>query len=324
MGIVSAVEMPTRQSIVGRVVPPEMLSMAVPVQSLTFNVARVLGPALGTIILVMVGVATCYLLNGISFLALIWAAVAIKANLQSEHRQSQPIRDLIVEGVLYTLRERRLRALFLLEAITAACGLAYLPMMPAYVHQVLRVGTSLSPAHLGKLAETDASKQVLGSCYTAVGVGAITGLLLVTQYAEARHKAGIVRLAMWTLGSGLCILSICRVTLVAYPVLVFMGAASVCQLTTTNALFQLLSPDRLRGRVLAMHLWAINGFSPFGVLLFGWIARSTRVAPIIRWGSISLKLPITGVPLSLQLGAACVLAGAIAASLAKRSLADLP
>jgi MFS family permease len=324
LGVVSSVEMPTRQSVVSRVVPADVLAAAIPVNSLTFNVARVLGPALGALMLVYFGVAVCYFLNGISFLALIWAALAIKANLKSHPRPHQPIADLLTEGMLYTMREKRLRTLFFLETITAACGLAYLPMMPAYVHQVVGtiVDTSANQALLGEHA--DPTKKVLGSCYTAVGVGAIVGLLLVTQYAEGRHKGAIVRTAMWTIAIGLFILSRNHVLGVIYPTLICMGAASVAQLVTTNALFQLLSPERLRGRVLAMHIWAINGLSPFGVLLFGWIASQSRLNPHLLPNLFGYRLVSHGVPLSMQIGGLCVGLGAIAASLSKRGLSDLP
>ena len=324
LGLVSSVEMPTRQSIVSRVVPPEILASAVPVNALTFNVARVFGPALGALILVYWGVAMCYLLNGISFLALIWAALAIKANLKSHPRAPQPIWDLLIEGMTYTMRDNRLRTLFFLETITAACGLAYIPMLPAYVHQVL--GFSFDTLTKQRILEqhTDASKQVLGYCYTAVGIGAICGLLLVIQYAEGHHKAAIVRASMWMIGGGLFILSVTRQTALVYPVLVCMGAASVAQLNTTNALFQLISPERLRGRVLAMHIWAINGFSPFGVLLFGWVASQTRLHHNLLVASTSYRLPSFGVPLSMQLGGLCVVLGAIAASLSRKGLSDLP
>jgi len=317
LGLVSAIEMPTRQSIVSRVVPPEVLPLAVPVNALTFNVARILGPAIGAMILINFGVAMCYLLNGISFLALIWAAAAIKANLRSHPREPQPIGDLLMEGFLYTMREKRLKTLFFLETITAACGLAYLAMLPAYVHQVMGIGFVAANA-------PDPSKSVLGYCYTAVGIGAITGLLLVTQYAESRHKAAIIRYSMWTIGIGLFILSLVRLPALVYLTMVFMGAASVAQLNTTNALFQLMSPERLRGRVIAMHIWAINGLSPFGVILFGWVAMQSRINNNIRVGALQFTLPTSGVSLSMELGGLCVIAGALAASLSKQGLAELP
>jgi MFS family permease len=317
LGLVSAIEMPTRQSIVSRVVPPEVLAQAVPVNALTFNVARILGPAIGAMILIYWGVAMCYLLNGISFLALIWAAMAIKANLRSHPRPPQPIGDLLMEGLLYTMREKRLKTLFFLETITAACGLAYLAMLPAYVHQVMGIG--IVPANA-----PDPSKSVLGYCYIAVGVGAITGLLLVTQYAESHHKAAIIRASMWTIGIGLFVLSVVRIPALVYLTMVFMGAASVAQLNTTNALFQLMSPERLRGRVIAMHIWAINGLSPFGVITFGWVASQTRINHEIWLRSTHFLLPTYGVSLSMQLGGICVILGAVAASLSKEGLAGLP
>ena len=324
LGIVSSVEMPTRQSIVSRVVPADVLASAVPVNALTFNVARVLGPALGAILLVYFGVAMCYLLNGISFLALIWAAMAIKANLKSHPRPHQPISDLLTEGMIYTMRDVRLRTLFLLETITAACGLAYLPMMPAYVHQVFGISIKAFTKQAILAQHIDPSKQILGYGYTAVGVGAIVGLLLVTQYAEGRHKGDIIRASMWTIGIGLFLLSVMPIPSLIYPILVCMGAASVAQLNTSNALFQLLSPERLRGRVLAMHIWAINGLSPFGVLVFGWVASQSRLNPRFMASLPGRQFLSLGVPLSMQIGGCCVILGSIAATVSRRGLANLP
>ncbi len=311
LGLVSCVEMPTRQSVVSRVVPPEDLGAAIPVNAMTFNIARIFGPAFGGVLLAKFGVSTCYLMNGISFIALIWAAMAIKADLTSRPREPQPIRDLLMEGFLYTMRDHRLRTLFLLETVTAGFGLAYLPLLPAFVHQVM-----------GVTSDT-AAKHTLGSAYTAVGIGALSGLLMVTQYGDSRWKAKIIRMAMWVLGFGLLALSFASTPILAYPVLAIIGAAGVAQLNTTNALFQLMSPERLRGRVLAMHIWALNGFSPFGVLFFGWLANTTRLDHHFLFAHTTYTLQSFGVSLSMQLGGFCVLLGAIAASMAKRGLSGL-
>ena len=294
-----------------RVVPPEDLGAAVPVNAMTFNVARIFGPAFGGILLAHFGVSMCYFLNGISFLALIWAALAIKADLSSHPRKPQPISDLLTEGFLYTMRDCRLRTLFILETVTAGFGLSYLPLLPAYVHQVMGI------------VNEEAAKKTLGSAFTAVGIGALSGLLLVTQYAESRHKAGIIRGSMWTLAVGLVLLSVAQHPIFVYPILAVIGAAGVAQLNTTNALFQLMSPEHLRGRVLAMHIWALNGFSPFGVLFFGWLANKTRLDHHLTFNSVTFALTSYGVPLSMQLGGACVLLGAIGATLSKRGLSDL-
>ena len=164
-GLVSSIEMPTRQSIVSRVVPIEELAAAVPVNAMTFNVARILGPAIGALILNQVGVSACYFVNAISFFALVWAGWAIKSDLSPTETEHGPLVDLVFEGALYTFRDRRLRTLFFLESLTACFGLAYLPLIPAYVQDVLRFPNP---------------KPGIGHAYTAVGVGAIVGLIIVT------------------------------------------------------------------------------------------------------------------------------------------------
>jgi MFS family permease len=301
-GLVSCIEMPTRQSIVSRVVPVEELAAAVPINSMTFNVARIAGPAIGALILDGIGVSACYFVNAISFFALVWAGWAIKSDLTPTDSESSTLSDLVFEGALYTFRDHRLRALFLLEAATACFGLAYIPLIPAYIQDVIK---DPNP------------KAGNGHAYTAIGVGAIIGLIVVTHLADSPHKGSIVRFSMWTIGVGLILLSIVRVPIIVFAVLACIGMASMMQLNTTNALFQLLSPDRLRGRVLAMHIWALNGLSPFGVLFMGWVADQTRVLPVGSW------LPLGGVPLAMECGGICMIVGGAAATLSRRGLSNL-
>jgi len=302
-GMISCIEMPTRQSIVSRVVPVEDLASAVPVNAMTFNIARIIGPAIGGIVLTKIGVSACYLLNAISFAALVWTGVAIKSNLKSLHAERGPLKDIVFEGALYTFRDQRLRTLFILEGITACVGLAYIPLVPAYVEDVLR---DPNP------------KTGLGYAFTAVGLGAMCGLLVITQLTDSKYRGTIIRTAMLSMGVGLLALALVRNDLFAYIVFAILGASAMMQLNTTNALFQLLAPDRLRGRVLAMHIWAINGLSPFGVLFFGWLANATKkMSPAPHW------LPQTGVPLAMQLGGTLMLVGALAAYLSKKGLTNL-
>src|SRR6185503_6799060 len=138
-GIAGAVEMPTRQSIVSRVVPAEDLASAIPLNALTFNIPRVLGPAVGMYIYSLFGPQLCYLINGISFFGLIFAVLAIKADLRAVSREPQPIIDLVMEGVRYTFRNARLKRLFMWEAIVSTFGLFYLALMPAIAVDLLHL-----------------------------------------------------------------------------------------------------------------------------------------------------------------------------------------
>lgn len=314
-GMISSVEMPTRQSTVSDVVPSELLSAAVPVNAMTFNVARVFGPALGGIALTFLGVAWCYMLNGLSFLALIWAALAIRANLAPKKRDHQPLWDLITEGARYTFRDKRLRTLFLLEFLMALCGLALMPLLPAYVVDVLNMRPHLINGQL-----VDPSKQALATAFTCVGIGSLSGLLVVTALSHLDVKHHMIRISMFTLGITFPLLGSTRNPALAYGLLAVIGSAMIVQLNTTNTLFQILSPERLRGRVLAMHIWAVNGLSPMAILLFSRVANVSRLRiPFSVMGS-TYFLPPGGVGLSMELGGVLVLGGAIISLLAREGM----
>jgi len=282
-GLIACVEMPTRQSIVSRVVPIDDLTAAIPVNAMTFNVARIAGPSIGGLILnSALGVFGCYLIDGISYLALVGSLRQIKSDLSPATRSTSSIKDLVIEGGLYAMRDIRLRTLWLLELATALFGLSYSALMPAYAKDVLAHGSDAG------------ARRILSLAVVAIGVGAFSGLLLVTQLAHNRHKGWIIRGSIGMISVGLIGLSLTDQTVIALPFLALAGAGAIMQLNTTNALFQTLAPDRLHGRVLAMHIWALNGLSPFGVLMFGQIARATRD---------STNLPVAGgVPFSFALG----------------------
>lgn len=255
-GLTSTLEMPTRQSIVSRTVPPEDLSSAIPLQAMTFNTARLIGPSIGGLLLAKFGPALCYGVNGFSYLALIFGVLAIRADLKASPREPQPIRDLITEGMYFTWRDRKLRTLFLMEAIVSSFGLFYIAQMPAIAKKTLNL-----------------DEQGLGLSYTMIGVGALAGLLTVTIYGDRLGRALIVRVAMTTFAVALLIMSLARTPLLAFPAFILLGCSAIMQFNITNTLFQLIAPDRLRGRVLAMHLWALSGMAPFGTLVLGYVAQ---------------------------------------------------
>ncbi|MBC8064022.1 MAG: MFS transporter [Chlorobia bacterium] len=268
LGVFSAIEMPARQSIVSQVVPPEDLAIAIPINGLTFNMARLVGPAIGGLLLTAFGPASCYLINGISFSALIFAGLAIRADLRPTEREPQPIWDLVVEGALYTWRDIRLRTLLILESSVSIFGLFYLTQIPAIAEEMLGIG------------------ERLGDSYLAVGIGAVLSLILITSMTDKPYKALSLRLAITVVGATLLVLSQAKSVWLAYPAFIVLGFASVTIFNTCNTLFQMLSPDRLRGRVLAMHVWALSGLGPFGIWGFGYLAQKTDLPFTLQLGGI--------------------------------------
>jgi MFS family permease len=301
-GIVGAVEGPTRQSVVSRVVPPEDLAQAVPLNAMTFNVARLIGPAVAVVVLaifdriwdVNVGSGVCYILNGISYVALIFAVLAIKADLKPRVREPQPVGDLIMEGMLYTWHDARFRTLFLMELIASACGMFYIAVMPAFTSELMHM-----------------REGGLGVAYTMVGIGAIAGLLMMVVLADRPIKILMVRTGMFVMGISIFLLGFIRSPYLVFPLLTIIGASVLVQFNGTNTLFQLLSPDRLRGRVLAMHQWAIGGLGPFGTLAFGWFAETTKTPHVVTVFQSQIHVPVGGLPLTLNIGGGCIFLGAL-------------
>jgi predicted MFS family arabinose efflux permease len=180
-----------------------------------------------------------------------------------------------------------------------------MPLLPAYVVRVL--GFKAGPE----------SGSALGAAYTAIGIGALFGLMGGVRFADSQYKGRIIQGAMGAMAVGLLVVAFTHNPMVAYVALGFVGMGAITQLNTTNALFQILSPARLRGRVLAMHIWALNGLSPFGVLLCGQLAAENKDHQITQ------DLFHRGIPLALAFSGVTMLLGTMAALLSKRGLSNL-
>lgn len=272
-GLMLTIENPARQSIVRSVVPPHVLPTAVPTQAMTFNIARIIGPPLGGFIAAEFGTGWSFAANATSFTALIFAALAIQTHLGAASREPQPIIDLITDGMKYVFRHVTLRTLFFLECTTSFFGLFYLALMPAIAVDTLGL-----------------DEKGLGVALSFVGLGALTGMLFLTSVSHLQLKPMINRIAMTSMAIGLVVLSFADRPALAYPVLFLLGGSTIVQFNTTNTLFQMIAPNKLRGRVLSMHMWAIAGIAPFGTLLFGYIAELTSLALALKIGGVCVGI----------------------------------
>lgn len=255
-GVVNCFETPARQSLVGSIIPQEDLNAAIPINAMTFNLSRLLGPAVGGLLLGSIGAGACYAANALSFSALIWGILAIKSDIDTRNAEGGPIRDLIIEGFQFTWREKRLREVFMLEAVTSSFGLFYLSQMPAIAKDMLRL-----------------DERGLGTAYSSIGVGTMLSLLFLMATATRQNKTRLLKGGMTLFGLCLLGLSFARTPFIALPLLAVLGGCAVMQFNISNQLFQTLSPDALRGRTLAMHIWALGGFGVVTTPLFGRMAE---------------------------------------------------
>ena len=271
-GLVFAIDGPARQSMVHDIVGPHDLAAGVALQSAAFNLARVIGPILGGLLYGTMGPAWCFLTNGISFAATIGAVLLIRTDLSRRTESDGTVWAGFLEGMRHLKANRDMRSVVALTAVTSLCAFsAYSVLMPAYARDML------------KLDETR-----YGFLFSAIGLGSLLGAYMVGRAAAAEMRGKI--LISGALLFGVVLLGLARVTLlpVALILLFFVGIAAISELATANTLTQTLAPDHLRGRAVAIHMFAMGGLQPLGSYVAGVAAERTSISAALSAGAVIL------------------------------------
>ncbi len=252
LGVINAFDAPARQAFVPEMVGKKDLPNAIALNSMMFNSARVIGPAIAGVMLAVVGAAWCFTFNGISFLAVLTGLWLMKLppHLRAQHSTS-PWQQMI-SGVKYAAGNREISGLILLSLAFSIFGVSYFTILPAFVEKVL---------HQGAIA--------YGWVNTASGLGAVTGaLLLANQISNGRRGKLLV---ITNILFPLILIAFSFTTL--YPlslVLAYgLGAGFMVQFTTINTLLQTRVDDNFRGRVMGLYTLTFFGFAPIGNLMIG-------------------------------------------------------
>jgi len=256
LGVVNAFDAPARQAFVPEMVGKEDLPNAIALNSMMFNSARVLGPALAGLLLAIIGAAWCFTLNGISFLAVIIGLWVMELPPhRAVHNPASHWRQLI-SGVQYTVRNREMAALILISLVFSVFGISYSTLLPAFVEKVL---------HQGVMA--------YGWVTAASGLGAVSGaILLASQFGNGRRGQLLVltNIAFPVILVAFSFTSFYPLSLVlAYG----LGLGFMMQFTTLNTLLQTRVKDAFRGRVMGLYTITFFGFAPFGNLLIGFLGE---------------------------------------------------
>jgi MFS family permease len=254
-GCVQVLDAPARQALTYRMVGRSELPNAVALNSSLFNASRILGPALGGVIIAAVGVGFCFALNAASFLAVLAGLLAMRdEELFPVERTEQPtILRGMREGLAYARRSRRVLVTLAVVLVLSTFCFNFNVLLPVLARQTLHGG----PQILG----------ILSACF---GAGALAGALV---------SAGLGRASLGTLlvgagGFGLfeLLLAPSRSTTACALILFAIGVCFTVWTTTSNASLQLDAPDHLRGRVVGLYYYCFNGLGPVGGLLSGWLA----------------------------------------------------
>jgi MFS family permease len=277
LGAANAVDSPTRHAFVPEMVGRENLASAVALNTTMVTGASFVGPAIAGFAIKQLGEGWCFLVNGASFLAVIAGLLAMRdlpPPARGAARESLWAR--LREGFRFAATHGGVRALLLLLALTALAGLPFATLMPVFASTILH---------------GDAT--TLGLLMGAPGLGAVlVGLVLASHRGSSSYRwiAG----ACGMFGVLLVLFSQARTLGSAIAILVPLGVVSMIQLTGTNTLIQAMTPDALRGRVMAIWFMIFMGFAPVGSLIAGSITTALGPRLVLAVGGAVCALGAIG------------------------------
>ena len=257
LGVVNAFDAPGRQAFVPEMVGKSDLPNAIALNSIMFNSARILGPALAGLLLALVGPAWCFTINGISYIAVIAGLWLMELPpRQKVHNQSSPWQQL-TGGIRYTARNQEMSGLILIALVFSIFGISYSTILPAFVEKIL---------HQGAIA--------YGWINTASGLGAVTGALLLA------HRVSNGRRGQWLVLTNIAfpLILIAFAFTSFYPLALVLayglGVGFMVEFTIINTLLQTRVDDAFRGRVMGLYTLTFFGFAPFGNLFIGFLGEN--------------------------------------------------
>ena len=277
LGIASAFDIPMRQSFIVEMVGKEDLMNAIALNSSLFNGARVIGPAIAGFLIGAVGIAWCYFLNGVSYIAVIAGLLLMRLPPRRPPPQTASAWMGFREVLTYLRSDRRVRTLMVLTAILSVFGFPYIAMMPVFARDVLHRGAA-----------------GYGALTSSIGIGAVIGALGVALTSGRIRRRGRLMLVGGTaFGLLLILFAASRTLALSMVLLALAGCAMIVNNSITNTLLQTTAPDHLRGRIMGFYSFVFVGMAPFGAFLFGLVAEHVGVPATLGAGGAIVALAVT-------------------------------
>jgi MFS family permease len=277
-GFVNAFDLPVRQSFVIQMVEDQAdLGNAIALNSMMFNGARLIGPSIAGLVVAVAGEGICFLINAVSFLAVIGSLLAMKNIPQQPEAKKSEVLGELKAGFAYAFGFVPIRSILLLLALVSLLGMSYAVLMPVFAKEILHGGP-----------------HTLGFLMGATGVGAVGGAFFLASRKSAVGIERIIPAAAGVFGIGLIAMSQSRSFPLSLILMAVVGFGMMANMASCNTLIQTLVEDDKRGRVMSLYGMSFMGMAPFGSLIAGSLA--SRI----------------GAPNAALIGGACCIAGAAA------------
>jgi MFS family permease len=262
---------------------------AIALNSSMFNGARVIGPAIAGVLVARLGEGWCFFANGASYLAVIAGLLLMRLNAPARVSAKTSPWEHMAEGFRFVNRTAPIRALMLLLAVVSMTGMPYVVLMPIFADKILRGGGQEFASLIGS---HDLGAVRLGILMGAAGVGALLGALTLAARTGVKGLGKWVSVCCGGFGISLMLFALSRSFWLSVFLLLPVGYFIMLQMSSSNTLIQVMVPDELRGRTMAVYSMMFMGMAPVGALLGG--ALSDRL----------------GAPLTVAIGGLAAVAGA--------------
>jgi MFS family permease len=256
MGVAMAFDVPARQAFVLELVSRKELANAIALNSTMFNSATAVGPAIAGVVYALFGPAWCFLVNALSFIAIIVTLSLMRIDFKPKQVRRISTLAELKEGVRYALHEPMIRTIIMVIAATSLFGFSFATLIPAWAVKILKGDATTN-----------------GYLQSARGVGAFLSALLIATLSHYDIKGKLLTVGMFVFPALLLAFSFARWLPLSLLLMLGVGAALIQVMNLANALVQTLVPDHLRGRVMGLYGLTFFGLMPIGALWIGTAAE---------------------------------------------------
>lgn len=271
-GTVQAIGGPAYQALFPILVRRDEVPNAIALNSMQFNLARMLGPVLAALALATAGPVACFVVNGISFIPVALSLLAIRTPFVPKPGRRSGVLAEMREGLRFMTERRALSHLTFLAFVTSMFGIPMVTLLPAVTRDVFQL---------------DASGY--GLVMTASGAGSVIGALLIAGMQPARRGRVALRFQL-SFAIFLMLFAVSRNLPLSVVAIFFAGASLLGVVAMVSSLVQLAADEAMRGRVMSVFMMAFRGGMPIGNLLSGWVAATISIRVALAGNAIALAL----------------------------------
>jgi MFS family permease len=284
LGVVNAFDIPARQAFLVDMVGREDLMNAIALNSSMFNGARVIGPAVAGVLVAKLGEGWCFFANGVSYIAVIVGLLMMDVHAPPRVSLDASPLEHIVEGFRFVSRTAPIRALLMLLGLVSVTGMPYVVLMPIFADRILHSGGQELASLIGS---KDLGAVRLGILMGATGVGALLGALTLAVRSGVKGLGTWVTVCCAGFGMSLILFALSKSFWLSVILLLPVGYFIMLQMASSNTLIQVMVPDAMRGRAMAVYSMMFMGLAPVGALLGGALSDRLGAPMTIAIGGLA-------------------------------------